>query len=225
MKLEFEYGHGLMAANLPDNTDVFIPGVTVPDPECLPQDWDSLYAATLESIRNPYGMPALKELAAPGKTVVFVIPDIVKGGCQPTAHRKVSIRACLDELYAGGVRKEDILFMFSNGLHPRATASEMKQILGEELFNEFYWSNQITSHDSEDYEHMVDLGIPCSSFQVLTPVTPNIFLITLSPKRVKSKAVFTSSAINFGTDFRPIPQTSSTGKLRSTFSTSSGRCI
>ncbi|MBR5617063.1 MAG: DUF2088 domain-containing protein [Oscillospiraceae bacterium] len=158
MKLEFEYGHGLMSANLPDNTDVFIPGVTVPDPQCLPQDWDSLYAATLESIRNPYGMPALRELAAPGKTVVFVIPDIVKGGCQSTAHRKVSIRACLDELYAGGVKKEDILFMISNGLHPRATVSEIKQILGEDLFNEFYWTNQITSHDSEDYEHMVDLG-------------------------------------------------------------------
>ena len=100
MKLDFEYGHGLMSANLPDNTDVFIPGKTVPDPECLPQDWDSLYNATLESIRNPYGMPALRELAAPGKTVVFVIPDIVKGGCQPTSHRKVAIRACLDELYA-----------------------------------------------------------------------------------------------------------------------------
>ena len=159
MKLDFEYGHGLMSANLPDNTDVFIPGKTVPDPECLPQDWDSLYAATLESLRNPYGMAPLRELAGPGKTVVFVIPDIVKGGCQPTAHRKVSIRACLNELYAGGVRKEDILFMFSNGLHPRATVQEMKQILGEELFNEFYWSNQITSHDSEDPEHMVDLGL------------------------------------------------------------------
>ena len=158
MKLDFEYGHGLMSANLPDNTDVFIPGTTVPDPECLPQDWDSLYNATLESIRNPMGMPPLKELAAPGKTVVFVIPDIVKGGCQPTSHRKVSIRACLDELYAAGVEKKDILFMFSNGLHPRATVSEMKQILGEELFNEFYWTNQITSHDSEDYDHMVDLG-------------------------------------------------------------------
>ena len=158
MKLDFEYGHGLMSAELPDNTDVFIPGTTVPDPECLPQDWDSLYNATLESIRNPMGMPSLKELAAPGKTVVFVIPDIVKGGCQPTSHRKVSIRACLDELYAAGVEKKDILFMFSNGLHPRATVSEMKQILGEELFNEFYWTNQITSHDSEEYEHMVDLG-------------------------------------------------------------------
>ena len=158
MKLDFEYGHGLMSAELPDNTEVFIPGETVPDPPCLPQDWDSLYAATLESIRHPMGMKPLRELAGPGKTVVFVIPDIVKGGTQPTAHRRVSIRACLDELYAAGVEKKDILLLFSNGLHPRATVPEMKKILGEELFNEFYWSNQITSHDSEDPEHMVDLG-------------------------------------------------------------------
>ena len=109
MKLDFEYGHGLMSAELPDNNEIFIPGKTVADPPCLPQDWDSLYNATLESIRNPIGMPPLRELAAPGKTVVFVVPDIVKGGCQPTAHRKVAISACLDELYAAGVRKEDIL--------------------------------------------------------------------------------------------------------------------
>ena len=29
MRLEFEYGHGIMEAQLPDNTDVFIPGETV----------------------------------------------------------------------------------------------------------------------------------------------------------------------------------------------------
>ena len=158
MKLEFEYGQGLMGAELPDSTDIFIPGETVADPPCLPQDWDSLYNATLESIRNPIGMPTLRELAHKGSSVVIVIPDIVKGGNQPTSHRKVAIRACLDELYAAGVEKKDILLLFSNGLHPRATVPEMKKILGEELFNEFYWSNQITSHDSEDPEHMVDLG-------------------------------------------------------------------
>ena len=106
MKLEFEYGQGLMSAELPDSTDIFIPGETVADPPCLPQDWDSLYAATLASIRNPIGMPPLKELAGPGKSVVIVIPDIVKGGNQPTSHRKVAIRACLDELYAAGVEQK-----------------------------------------------------------------------------------------------------------------------
>ena len=157
-KIDFEYGSGMMGAELPDSTDIFIPGETVADPECLPQNWDSLYSATLASIRNPVGMPSLRELAAPGKTVVFVIPDIVKGGIQPTSHRKVAIRACLDELYAGGVKKKDILFLVSNGLHPRATVEEMKKIFGEELFREFYYSGQMTSHDSEDPENMVDLG-------------------------------------------------------------------
>ena len=158
MKLNFEYGHGLMSAELPESTEVFIPGETVKDPPCLPQDWDTLYNATLESVRRPIGMPPLRQLARKGSTVVFVIPDIVKGGVQPTSHRKVAVRACLSELYAAGVEKKDILFMISNGLHPRATTAEMRTILGDELFREFYDSGQITSHDSEDREHMVDLG-------------------------------------------------------------------
>lgn len=167
MILKFEYGEGLMAANLPDNTDVFIPGETVKDPEALPQDWNSLYEATLESIRNPIGMQSLTELATPESKVVFVIPDIVKGGCQPTSHRKVSIRACLDELYSCGVKKENILLLISNGLHPRATEAEVKKILGDDLFNEFYYSGQITSHDSEDYENLVDLGYTANGDHVI----------------------------------------------------------
>ena len=54
MKLDFEYGHGTVSAELPDNTDVFIPGVTVPDPPYIPEE--ELEAKTLESIRNPIGM-------------------------------------------------------------------------------------------------------------------------------------------------------------------------
>ena len=64
----------------------------------------------------------------------------------------------LEELYAAGVEKKDILLLFSNGLHPRTTVPEAKKILGKEIFEEFYSCGQITSHDSEDYEHLVDLG-------------------------------------------------------------------
>ena len=156
MKLEFEYGHGMMSAELPDSTDVFIPGDTVLDPPHIPED--QLAEKTLESIRNPIGMEPLSKLAKKGSTVVIIIPDIVKGGCQPTSHRKISIRLIVDELYEAGVEKKDILLLFSNGLHPRTTEAEMKQILGPELFDEFYWSGQITSHDSEDYDHLVDIG-------------------------------------------------------------------
>ena len=158
MEMQFEYGKEMITANLPDSTDVFVPGETVADPPCLPQDWDSLYAATLQSVRNPVGMPPLSELAHRGSRVTIVIPDIVKGGLQPTSHRRVSIRVILDELYAAGVEKKDVLLLFSNGLHPRTNAQEMQKILGDGLFSEFYPSGQITSHDSEDWDHLVDLG-------------------------------------------------------------------
>ena len=111
MKIDFEYGHGVMTAELPDNTDIFIPGETVKDPDYIPED--KLEEAYLESLAHPIGMPTLTELAHKGSKVVIVIPDIVKGGCQPTSHRKVSITCCLDELYSVGVEKKDILLLIS----------------------------------------------------------------------------------------------------------------
>ena len=109
MKLDFEYGQGTMAAELPDNTDVFIPGETVKDPDYIPED--KLEAAYLESLAHPIGMPTLTELAGPGKTVTIVVPDRVKGGEQATSHRKLSIKYILKELYAAGIEKKDILFI------------------------------------------------------------------------------------------------------------------
>ena len=155
MKLNFEYGQGTMAAELPDNTDVFIPGETVKDPAYIPED--QLEAAYLESLAHPIGMPTLTELAGPGKTVTIVVPDRVKGGEQATSHRKLSIKYILKELYAAGIEKKDILFIISNGLHPRSTEADAKAIFGEELFNEFWHTGQIISHDSEDQEHMIYL--------------------------------------------------------------------
>lgn len=57
MKLEFEYGHGTIAAELPDNTDVFITGETVKDPDYIPKD--QLEEAYQKSLANPIGMPTL----------------------------------------------------------------------------------------------------------------------------------------------------------------------
>jgi len=155
MKLEFEYGHGTISAELPDTADVFIPSVTVPDPPYIPED--RIEEETRKSVSNPIGMPRLSELVRRGSTAAIVIPDIVKGGCQRTSHRKIAIPVILQELYEAGVEKKDVLLIFSNGLHPRTNAFEMRMILGDELFYEFY-PNQIIAHDSEDWDHLVDLG-------------------------------------------------------------------
>lgn len=156
MKLDFEYGQGTLSAELPDNTDVFIPGVTVPDPPFIPEN--RLIEETRRSIRNPIGMEPLSKLAHKGSKVTIVFPDNVKGGEQPTAHRKVCIPIILEELYKAGVEQKDILLICSNGLHRKNTKQEIYNILGPDLFHQFWYTHQIINHDSEDYDHMVDLG-------------------------------------------------------------------
>lgn len=156
MNLNFEYGHGFMKADLPDNTDIFIPGETVADPPHIPEEL--LVEKTLYSIRHPIGMEPISKQVKAGSKVTIIFPDRVKGGEQPTSHRKISIKLILQELYDAGVKKEDILLICSNGLHRKNTEKEIRGVLGDELFFEFIHTGQIINHDSEDYEHLVDLG-------------------------------------------------------------------
>lgn len=154
MKLKFEYGHGFMEAEVPDNTDVFIPGVTVKDPEPLA----NIEEVTRESILNPVGMPPISEQVKKGSKVVIIFPDRVKGGEQPTAHRKVSIKIVINECLKAGVEKKDIKLICSNGLHRKNKKDEIKRILGDEIFNEFWYAGQIENHDSENWDNLIDLG-------------------------------------------------------------------
>ena len=157
MKIAFEYGQGTMNADLPDNrTDVFIPGKTVLDPVCIPGD--KLEEETRKAILNPIGMDPISKLVKEGSKVTIVFPDRVKGGFQNNSHRKVSIPIIIDECLKAGVKKEDILLVCSNGLHRKNTKGEILSILGEGIFKRFWHSNQIINHDSEDYDHLVDLG-------------------------------------------------------------------
>jgi len=154
MKVEFEYGHGLMEAQLPDTTDVFIPGITVADPSVL----DDIELSTRESILHPLGMEPLSKQVKKGSKVVIIFPDKVKGGFQENSHRKTSIPIIIDECLNNGVQQKDITLICSNGLHRKNTKQEIKSILGDAVFNTFWESGQIVNHDSENWDNLVDLG-------------------------------------------------------------------
>jgi len=155
MKITFEYGQGFMDADLPDHlTDVFIPGETVLDPPYL----TNIYEATRASILNPIGIKPISEQVKKGSKVCIVFPDRVKGGFQVDSHRKVSIPIIIEECLKAGVEKKDIKLICSNGLHRKNTPDEIKSILGDQIFNEFYPTGQIVNHDSEDHDNMIDLG-------------------------------------------------------------------
>lgn len=152
--IQFEYGQGYMAAELPDSADVFIPGETVPDPPYL----EDVETATREAILNPIGMPPISELVGAGSKVTISFPDRVKGGFQDNSHRKTAIPMLIEECLKAGVNKEDILLICSNGLHRKNTEEEIRMILGDKVYHEFSPSHQIINHDSEDWDNLVDLG-------------------------------------------------------------------
>lgn len=155
MKIDFEYGQGLMQAELPDDTtDVFVPGETVPDPPFLKDPVE----ATRRAMANPIGMPPIGEQVGEGAKVVIIFPDRVKGGFQENSHRKVSIHIVIQECLEAGVRKRDIRLVCSNGLHRKNKPEEIRAILGEQVFDDFYPTHQIVNHDSEDWDNLVDLG-------------------------------------------------------------------
>ncbi len=157
MNVNFEYGEGVMTANLPeDRTDIFIPGQTVKDPECIPES--KIEEETRKAILNPIGMEPISALVKKGSKVTIVFPDKVKGGFQADSHRKVAIPIVIEECLKAGVEKSDILIICSNGLHRKNTEGEIKSILGEKVFYDFWHSGQIINHDSEDYDNLVDLG-------------------------------------------------------------------
>lgn len=153
-KVLFEYGQGTMEAVLPDSTEVYIPGETVPDPPFLKDPKPE----TRRSIQNPIGMDRISKLIGKGSKVTISFPDRVKGGFQENSHRKTCIPILIEECLKVGVEKKDIKLICSNGLHRKNTREEMREILGEQIWNDFSPTHQIVNHDSEDWENLIDLG-------------------------------------------------------------------
>jgi hypothetical protein len=153
-KVLFEYGQGVMEAELPDSAQVFVPGETVPDPPYL----ENPEGATRESILNPVGMDRISKLVEKGSKVTISFPDKVKGGFHATSHRKICIPILLEQCLKAGVVRGDIKLICSNGLHRHNTDEEIRAILGKQIFDEYMPTHQIVNNDSEDWDNLIDLG-------------------------------------------------------------------
>ncbi|MBR3130213.1 MAG: nickel-dependent lactate racemase [Clostridia bacterium] len=88
-------------------------------------------AEVRRALENPIGSPRLKDIVHAGETVAIVTSDVTRP--MPT---KLVMPALLDELYAGGVRKEDITLVFALGSHRHQTDEERQRLAGERAWNE-----------------------------------------------------------------------------------------
>ena len=88
-------------------------------------------AEARRALENPIGSPRLKDIVHAGETVAIVTSDVTRP--MPT---KLVMPALLDELYAGGVRREDITLVFALGSHRHQTDEERQRLAGERAWNE-----------------------------------------------------------------------------------------
>ena len=125
MKLSFGFGNGVQEVELPSRN--LIGELHANDvPIGLRGE-----AEVVRALRDPIGSQRLRDIVRPGETVAIVTSDLTRP--MPTA---LVMPALLDELYAGGVRPEDITLVFALGCHRPQTETERKKLAGERAFRE-----------------------------------------------------------------------------------------
>lgn len=83
------------------------------------------------ALEHPIGSPRLREIVKPGEKIAIVTSDITR----PMPSWTV-MPPLLDELYAAGVKPEDITLIFALGSHRTHTEEEKKKLAGERAYAE-----------------------------------------------------------------------------------------
>ena len=125
MMLEFGFGTGVQTVQVPEEN---LLGVLHANQVPLELTGEAEVRRALEA---PIESPRLRELVHPGEKVAIVTSDITR----PMPTYKV-MPPLLDELYAAGVRREDITLVFALGSHRKHTEEERRKLAGERAWNE-----------------------------------------------------------------------------------------
>ena len=139
MKLEFGYGKGVQTVEVPEENII---DILVSNPMEHARRGEE---AVKYALANPIGAPKLRDCAPVGKKIVIITSDISR----PLPSYDV-VPSVLDELYAAGVKKEDITVVFGLGSHRKQTPEEMKHLVGERAYSEV----KCVDSDPDDCIHM-----------------------------------------------------------------------
>ena len=163
MKLQFGFGTGVQEAEVPDGN---LLGVLHANEVPLELTGEAEVRRALEA---PIESPRLRDLVHPGEKIAIVTSDITR----PMPTYKV-MPALLDELYAAGVRREDVTLVFALGSHRHHTPEEQKKLAGERAWNEI----RCVDSDPTDCVHLgfTEAGTPVDITRVVAEADRRICL-------------------------------------------------
>ncbi len=163
MKIELGIGSGTQEVQIPDEN---VLAVLTPNEVSVDLMGEE---EVRRALANPIGSPALREIVKPGEKIAIITSDITRP--MPTY---VVMPALLDELYAAGVKAEDITLVFALGSHRAHTEEEKKKLAGERAYQEI----RCIDGDPSDCVHMGETahGTPVDIVRVVAEADRRICL-------------------------------------------------
>ena len=139
MKLQFGLGAGVQEAEVPEKNLLGVLHANEVAPGLAGE------AEVRRALAEPIGSPRLREIVKPGEKIAIVTSDLTRP--MPTCQ---VMPALLDELYAAGVKAEDVTLVFALGSHRKQTDGERKRLAGERAWREI----ACVDSDPSDCVHM-----------------------------------------------------------------------
>lgn len=143
MPIELRYGRSGLEIELPLELDADVLHLNPLPPLENPED------AIKESFDDPIASLPLRELARGKKSVCIVLCDVTR----PVPNEAI-LRPIAEVLEAEGIERENITFLIATGLHRPNVGEELREMVGEYLFDNYRFEN----HDARNDEDMTDLG-------------------------------------------------------------------
>lgn len=140
-QITLAYGHTGLTVSLP-------PYAQVVRSRHLPGVGDEP-AALRAAMRQPIGSAPLAQKVRAGDKVVIVHTDITRA----TPNDRI-LPVLLAELESAGISRHDISLLNALGTHRPQTAAELRQMLGDFVFDNY----RCLQHDANDDENLVSLG-------------------------------------------------------------------
>lgn len=136
-------GKKMVEFTIPDGVEV-----TVVEARKLPV-LSEVERAVREAVANPVGGRRLQDMVRPGQKVAIIVTDITR-----KLPEDIILAVLVEELLAGGIRREDIIVVVATGTHRPNTREELTEMFGEENVSRLNFVN----HNAWDKEGLVYLG-------------------------------------------------------------------
>ena len=136
MQIKMDYGRSGLNIEVPDDADVFLVRETTNVPDET--------AAIRDALRHPIGQSPLREIVQEGMTVVIVHTDITRA----TPNERL-LPVILDELGSHGIKREDITLLNALGTHRPQSTSELREMLGSKITDNYRCLQHDAYHDSQ----------------------------------------------------------------------------